>query len=196
MTQNKNYEIFGFIATIFFILLAACIKHDNNSADAAAKAIVNILSQQDISTLAEWIHPRKGVQVSPYSHFSKQNDRILYRDTIETLWASKKKIQWGYYDGTGDPIILNTQDYFATFVNDRNYTKTHHVSRNKPFRKGNTLVNIKESFPHSTYIEFYIAGKNPKFNGMDWSSLRLVLTKDKNNGNWWLVGIGHGQWTI
>ena len=43
-------------------------------------------------------------------------------------------------------------------------------------------------------MEYHFPGIDPKFEGMDWRSLRLVF--EQKNCTWYLVGIIHAQWTI
>jgi (p)ppGpp synthase/HD superfamily hydrolase len=43
-------------------------------------------------------------------------------------------------------------------------------------------------------VEYHFSGFDPKYEGMDWRSLRLVFEEKDNI--WHLVGIIHDQWTI
>ena len=60
--------------------------------------------------------------------------------------------------------------------------------------KGNTLNNIAQVYPNGEFVEFHFTGFDTQYEGMDWTSLRLVF--EENNGTWFLIGIVHDQWTI
>ena len=63
-----------------------------------------------------------------------------------------------------------------------------------PIRPGNTPSNLAEVYPGAAWVELHFPGFEPKYGGMDWSSLWLVFRRHGNE--WLLVGIVHGQWTI
>ena len=56
------------------------------------------------------------------------------------------------------------------------------------------INNIKEAYPNGQFVEFHITGLEPKYEGIDWRSLKLVF--EDVNGTLYLVGIIHSEWTI
>lgn len=109
---------------------------------------------------------------------------------------------WGVEDGSGDPISLNIRDYFNRYVWNFPYNSGATVTlinSNGDFHShGNLINNLLASFPAPQYriVEYHQPGTNPAYNGMDWSSLMVIL-KDAGGGNQWtLVGLAHGAWTI
>ncbi|MCM3631009.1 hypothetical protein M3194_27150 [Paenibacillus glycanilyticus] len=163
------------------------------TAEEAAEAIMSALQQKDMEKLSSFIHPEKGLLFSPYGHIQK--------DTAVTFQAGELPVledptiyEWGSFDGSGEPISLTFGDYYKKFVYDQNFAEAEEVSPNKVLGQGNTLVNIEESYPGSTYFDYYFSGFNPEYGGMDWESLILVL--EQHNGAWYACAIVHSQWTI
>lgn len=162
--------------------------------ELVARQIVDLISQRNIEQLASFIHPSLGVQFSPYGHFSGDSDVVIRAEELTGEWAGKRTKRWGLYDGSGDEISLNIQEYFDAFVYDRDYRHAPRILVNQVARSGTTRTNTVSYFPGSTFVEFHFPGSE-KYAGLDWSSLRIVLQPDPE-GSWWLRGIGHSQWTI
>ena len=101
---------------------------------------------------------------------------------------------WGRYDGSGDPMDLTFADYFARFVYDQDYAQPEQTSVNLRLGQGNSIDNSAQFYPNATIIEYHFSGFDPQYQGMDWRSLRIVL--EQHNGQWFVVGIIHDQWTI
>ncbi len=155
--------------------------------------ILKTLKENNMTALSKFIHPKKGVRFSPYSFVL--NDDITFKPN-ELIDAMDKNLVyfWGLYDGTGDDITLSFKDYFKKFVYDADFLNAEKVSYNKIIRHGNTLINIQEMYPKGRFVEYHFSGFDPKLEGMDWTSLRLVFEKYRNK--WVLVGLVHGRWTI
>ncbi|ACS99745.1 hypothetical protein [Paenibacillus sp. JDR-2] len=163
------------------------------TAEEAAKAIINALKQQDLENLSSYIHPGKGLLFSPYGHIEKDTALTFTAGELPD-WDDPKLYKWGRYDGSGEPISLAFRDYFKRFVYDQNFAEAEKVGHNEILSQGNTLVNIGEIYPDSTYFDYYFSGFDPKLSGMDWESLILVL--EQHNGAWYVCAIVHSQWTI
>lgn len=162
--------------------------------ESVARQIVNAVSERNMEQLVGFIHPRSGVQFSPYGHFSSESDVTIRAEDLIGEWAGKRTRSWGFYDGSGDEIALDIQAYFDAFVYDRDYVHAPTVLINREARTGATRGNTASYFPNSTFVEFHFPGSE-KYAGSDWSSLRIVLQPNQEGG-WWLRGISHGQWTI
>lgn len=95
---------------------------------------------------------------------------------LAALWANASTTHWGDYDGSGDPIPQ--------------------ISYNMILGKGNMINNVFSVYPTTSAItvEYHYPGLDPQFQGMDWTSLRLVY---ENSGTqWYLVAIVHDQHTM
>jgi hypothetical protein len=156
--------------------------------------VLVLLAQKKLAELMPYIHTTKGVRFSPYSHINTK-DRILQAKDVVSATKDTKKYLWGEFDGSGEPMELTFGDYYKRFVYDKDYQNPKvRKTFNKINDSGNSISNIKTVFPDAVFYEYYVAGSNPDYGGMDWGSLTLVW--EQENGQWKLVGIVHGQWTI
>jgi len=148
---------------------------------------------ENYRALAEWISA-EGVRFSAYAFIDTTKDVVLSADKIKTAASSTEKLNWGSFDGSGDPIEMTMADYFADFVTDAAFAGSGEVTVNKFSQRGNTTNNIEEAYPGCDYVDFFIKGENPDFDGMDWKALCLVFKTIE--GKTWLVGVVHDEWTI
>ncbi|HJZ23064.1 MAG TPA: hypothetical protein VJ201_01270 [Candidatus Babeliales bacterium] len=139
-------------------------------------------------------HPVKGIRFSPYSFVDISNDIVITANPLVDIFDDEKKYLWGAYDGSGEPIELTFNEYFTQFIYDKDFANAKMVSYNASIVKGNRKNNIHEVYPNSTFVEYHFPGYDPKYEGMDWKSLRLVF-EEKDNV-WYLIAIVHDQWTI
>jgi hypothetical protein len=160
---------------------------------ARAREVVVALRDKDMNTLSRIVHPEKGCRFSPYA-WASDNDLLFTGKQVVYLMEEQTIRRWGYYDGSGRPIDCNFSDYFKIFVYDRDFANAEQMAYNKILEQGNTRINIAEYYPGADFVEFHFSGFEPKYGGMDWRSLRLVF--QEKDGEWYLVGIIHDQWTI
>lgn len=158
-----------------------------------AMNVVELLKDQDFNNLSFFIHPTKGVRFTPYSYVDLQN-LVFTSQQIPSLLQSSQIYNWGNFDGTGDPINLTFSNYYDLFVYDVDFVNPHIIGNNIVIGTGNSLNNIEQAYPNGEFVEFHFTGFDPGLFEMDWKSLRLVF--EDVNGDWYLVGIIHDQWTI
>lgn len=152
------------------------------------------LKKQDIVKFASFIHPTLGARFSPYGHIDTVlHQSFLPQELINTS-LTKEQIFWGYYDGSGDSINLNVPDYFERFVYNADFLSTGKFGVNKIIGVGNSLNNLEVIYKDANFTESHIPGFDPKYGGMDWTSLRLVYRK--SGSELYLVAVVHDQWTI
>jgi hypothetical protein len=169
------------------------------AAALAAQAIL-ALRDQDIPELAGLVHPVKGITFSPYAYVRPlqgalgEADLVFSRDQLLGLWTDPTVYRWGRYDGSGEPIDLTFEQYYQRFVYDVDFAQPDVVGFNDMVGQGNTPNNIADVYPLAQTVEYHFEGFDPQYAGMDWRSLRLVL--EEYEGDWYLVGIVHDQWTI
>lgn len=158
------------------------------------KEVLTIFRDKEYSKLDSLIHPEEGVRFSPYASISP-DDKKFSRDAFNKLVTTNKnkKINWGTYDGSGDPIYLTPAEYFKKFVYDANFVHPEKYDINNFIKTGNSVNNLKNRYEGSDFTESYFSGSK-KYGGMDWKSVRLVFKQI--NGKYYLVGIVHDQWTI
>jgi len=156
--------------------------------------VIAAIKNKDLKKLQHYVHPEAGVRFSPYTYVDKAKDLAFKADRLETLLADKTVRTWGQYDGSGEPISLTFNDYYAKFIYNHDFAKAEKIAYNEFPGKGNTVNNIRDVYPQAITVEYYFSGFDKQFAGNDWASLRLVFEAKDNQ--WYLVGIVHDQWTI
>lgn len=165
------------------------------SADSVARLTVDALARRDIDSLASLAHPTLGIRFTPYTHVDSTTDRRLAPDQLRAEWTRPDSVVWGVQDGSGEPIRLSFQKYFDRFVYDFDALHATRVARDSaPMGTGNSINNLREAYPGDAIVEFNTPGTDPRYGGMDWRSLWIVLRR--LNDRWVVVGIVHGSWTI
>lgn len=161
----------------------------------AAQAAAELLEARDFAGLAELVQPDEGVRFSPYAYVEPAEHVTLSReDLLEAAEGAALERTWGHFDGTGEPIELGFREYFDRFVYDAPYLEEGLVAVDERQGHGNTLDNTGEVYPESRIVEYHLPGRDPRYGGMDWRSLRLVFEQRK--GRWYLMGVVHDEWTI
>ncbi|MEO5567067.1 MAG: hypothetical protein ABIR92_01155 [Gemmatimonadaceae bacterium] len=178
-----------------FVIILSAVSCTRPAPEAVARHAVTALAARDIATLAALAHPEKGIRFTPYTHVDTARDRRLTRDRLQSQWTSADSLVWGDSDGTGEPIRLSFRQYFAKFVHDFDVGASPRIARDSaPMGIGNSLNNIRAVYPAATIIEYHTPGTDPRYGGMDWRSLWVVLEQVGND--WYIVGLVHGSWTI
>ena len=163
-------------------------------AEVAIQAIksVQALRDKDMQALASLAHPTQGIRFSPYA-FVRPEDLVFTPDQISQLMDDATIYNWGYFDGSGEPIQMAYPAYHERFVYSRDFANADQVSFNQRIGMGNSLDNSQEFYLNAVVVEFYSAPQDPQFGGLDWQSLRLVFVQE--GGVWHLAGIIHDEWT-
>jgi len=157
--------------------------------------VLSHLANEDGAALANHAHPTKGVRFSPYFNVNVNTDIVFYPgNTIgANMFTNTTVYVWGEYDGTGESIGGEYAYYHSRFVYDEDYLNPELIGVNQIVGTGNMNNNIEDVYPNESYVEFHFTGFDPQYMGMDWRSLVLVFEED--NGDWYLVGVVHGEWT-
>ncbi len=163
------------------------------SPEKIGEEVLTALKNNDMDALSKYVHPEKGVRFSPYTNV-KEGDLVFTPEMVKNGPVFSRTFIWGAYDGSGEPIDLPFGQYFEKFVYDHDYLNAEKKSVNEPIGSGNMINNAAEFYPGATVMEYYFSGFDPKYEGMDWTSLKLVL--EKYNDEWYLVGVVHDGWTI
>jgi len=158
-----------------------------------AELVINALAEEDMEMVANFVHPERGVRFSPYA-FIREEHQVFMPGDLTVLEDSEEVYTWGNYDGTGEPIALEFEEYYEEFVYSADFADPEQMAVNERLGQGNTINNIDEFYPEASFVEYHFSGFEEEFEGMDWESLRLVFVEE--DGAWWLVGIVHDEWTI
>ncbi|WP_443945211.1 hypothetical protein ACJVDH_20190 [Pedobacter sp. AW1-32] len=164
-----------------------------DSVEQASTKILTALKNKDYPAFAATFHPVDGVRFSPYGYIDPTHKHILGKDFSEAI-AKNWTLTWGHYDGSGEAIKLKVKPYIEQYIYNADYLNADEKSFDDFIGKGNTINNLKESYPNLHFIEYYFKGKDEKNKGLDWTSLKLVFKKLENQ--YYLVAIIHDQWTI
>jgi len=136
-------------------------------------------------------------------YYIESSDRLLTASEFESEFVLQNPPShiWGIQDGSGDPIDMNIHDYFSHYVWDFPYDSNATITlinNSSDYKSLSNLINNMLSFYASSQykiVEYYQSRTNPSLDGMDWTSLMVVL-KSQGTDQWSLVGIAHGAWTI
>lgn len=158
-----------------------------------ADSTFTLLQKLDLQNLALLVHPLKGLRFSPYGYIDTSDSKHFTIDALKTAKPSDVYI-WGDFDGSGDPIRFSIAHYFRQFVTNADYLKAPERSFNHFIGFGNSLNNLRQIYPGCVFVEYYFPGFDKKYEGMDWTCLRLVF--ELHEGENRLVAIVHDQWTI
>lgn len=156
--------------------------------------ILTTIKGRDFNHLSQYIHPDVGIRFSPYAHIDTATNVRLSREKFLAVITDLKKITWGNYDGSGEPISLTLPDYFNKFVYNADFLRPEKFSINKVVPQGNVQSNVEDVYKGCSYTESYFSGFDKKYEGMDWCALRLIFKRD--GGKLYLVGIVHAQWGV
>lgn len=158
-----------------------------------AEKVIGSLQDQDFEELSTYVSSEKGVLFSPYAHI--EDDAVTFKqEDLLHFFHSEEEYTWGVRDGSGEPIKLIPSKYYSEFIYDASYHQADEVVYNPEQARGNTIKNIKDTFPESQVVEYYVKGTEENGN-MDWKALNLVFEKNSKD-EWKLVAIVHDQWTI
>ena len=141
----------------------------------------------------ELVHPDICLRFSPYPYMADTNLLFCPGELIDTV-NSDNIINWGNYDGTGEPIQLTFGDYHDNFIYVADFDSAPIIGLNVEVSSGNSINNIADIYPNGLMIEYYFPEFEAQYGGLDWRSLRLVFINV--NEVWYLAAIIHGEWTI
>lgn len=145
--------------------------------------------------IADFIDPVSGVRFSPYGYIDTVRNVIFSRARFaeEAGRSNQEKIVWGEFDGSGDTIKMTLNEYIAKFVYDVDFSKPEIRKVNEFIGHGNSLNNLLSVYKSCDFTESHFSGFEKKYEGMDWRTLRLIFKE--RDGNLFLVGVVHDQWT-
>jgi hypothetical protein len=158
-----------------------------------ADSVVKALDNRDLVTLASFVHPEKGVRFSPYGFVDTTATKHFAAGAFQNAKLSDVH-NWGDFDGSGDPIKFSIERYFKRFVTNADYLRAPQRSYNQFRGLGNSLNNLQQVFPSAVFVEYFYPGFDKKYEGMDWSCLRIVM--EPYNGRLRLVAVVHDEWTV
>lgn len=167
---------------------------DNALLRERADHTLEAIKAQDYHTLAAVVHPEKGVTFTPYSTVEPDSNQTFTPSQVSALAKDETVYVWGITDGIGDPLRMTPADYFARYVFNTDYTQAPLIGLDTIQSVGNAMENVFDCYPDARFVEFHYPSLDPKKEGYDWCSLKLVF--EDYQGDWFLVGIIHSEWTV
>jgi len=166
---------------------------DHSDLSGVIKNVLLAIKNTDLLTISSFVWPQ-GLRFSPYEHVNIGTDVILTSGEVANGLAMNRSFTRWTYDGKWDPIDLWIGQYREKFVYDVDFATAPEIYHNQKFNRGNVINNIFDVYSGKEIIEYHFPQIDPQYEGMDWRSLYLVF--EQMNGQWYLVWIVHGQWTI
>lgn len=165
---------------------------DLSDFNVVSKQVIESVKGKNMENLSKFIW-KNWVILSPYNNINS-GDIKLSKNEIE-IWFSNQNIynRWDY-DGSWEPIKLNLEDYFNTFVYDVDFANAPEKILNESMQRWNTINNIQDFYTGSQTIEYYFPWFDPQYEWIDWKSLTLIF--ERTWGNRYLIWISHWQRTI
>ena len=159
----------------------------------SSETVITILQDNQLWNLVEWIHPEKWIRFSPYTYIDVEEHNILFSGDI--INNTDQNYVWGYTDWKWDAIELSISDYISMYAGNADYIwSATEVLIDYETMRWNNLNNINEIYPDSKYIEYYISGFDPQYDGMDWKSITIVF--EEFEWEYYVVWIINWSWTI
>lgn len=161
---------------------------------ATAREVISALSARDYQKL-EGLVSSDGLSLNFYPQLDLVKN-LIPKSEISIIPKDTEIYLWGYTDGKGDPINLTRAEFLSKgiYTNSVDYLKAPDVAVNKILGNGNYGNTIDKDVNGRTYVAFHFSGFDPKYAGMDWTTLYLVF--DSVNGEYKLRGIAKDNWSI
>lgn len=163
---------------------------------ALTNEVLTALKNKNYDSFALFIHPEEGVRFSPNAFVDTPAHKVFTADEFKKEASIKKqrKIIWGDYDASGDPINKTINEYFKEFVYDVDFLTPEKRKVNEFIQGSSSQNNLLTVYEGCEFTESNFSGIEKKYDGMDWRSLRLVFKM--KDGKFFLVGVIHDEWTI
>jgi len=195
------------ISIIAVLLILGCNRKENKTAqtakvhqvsqrdsvEALGLKALTALQAKDYDAFAALFHPLDGVRFSPYGFIDPTHKQVLAKDFLEAI-SRNWILTWGHVDGSGEAIKIRVKPYIDKFIYNADYLHAPQKSFDAVIGKGNSIDNLKETYPQLHFTEYHFKGFDEKYKGLDWTSLRFVYKK--YNNSYYLVAVIHDQWTI
>ncbi|MFT3676480.1 MAG: hypothetical protein QM781_11315 [Chitinophagaceae bacterium] len=179
------------------------IKPDSNGHTAAdsihlfelSEHILTLLKSRQYDSLSSFIHPQMGIRFSPTAYVDTVDQPLLSVTAFRQAIREPRAGTWGVYNAeTDEPRQLTLPEYLGRYAYDKDYLQAPQKACNRFLGGGNSLNNLKTIYPQADFTEYYFPGFEPKYEGLDWKTLRLVFRM--RDGKTWLIAVIRDEWTI
>lgn len=170
----------------------ACALTDEQILRIKSDDVVLALKEKNFGVLAGHMKSGGKLRFSPYVHLDA-SDRRLTASQVTSFFSTAGLKNWGTQDGSGNPILLTTTQYYNRYLFRGDYTAATSVTYNARMASGNLMSNFATIYPGRAFYEYYIPASTQ--GGMDWKALDVIWQKDAA-GIWRLVALVNDEWTI
>lgn len=160
----------------------ACVK-------VRATAAIGALKAKDMKKLASLVHPKKGVQFGLEGRV--QNSPAFSAAQVEQLFSDTTEYLWGYVGGKPTEVRSTFAGLYQSTIYHQDFANAPVVVYGRIYRSGNGNVTVPSG---QIVVEYHFPGFDPKYGGMDWTSLRLYF--ERSGGQWYLVSVIEDNWQI
>lgn len=175
-----------------FFQIQKVIKHLGQESKKAFEVLSILRNLDDVGSdsLANYIHPKKGVVMTWHVLFGGKEDLTFTQSDIKNLEKNRsKKNHWGYTYGRGDEVRMSLYDYIQQLTKPLKYFKISKVKRVRNLKGFHCPTRSQ-----CKGYEIFWIDENSKTPEYDWQGLVMVL--EKYQGTWYVVGLLRDRWTI
>ena len=160
----------------------------------AACAVVRLIQQRNYAGLSAYVHPDRGLTLTPYSTVNPVDDLTFTAAQVAAGGHHGTPEPWGRVPGPGELIQMTPEEFFSAHLAVSDYTQASRIGVDQVNISGNALENVAEAYPGCRFVDFTCPGSGAANQGQDWSALKLVFLPEQDH--WLLVGLVHSQWTV
>lgn len=155
----------------------------------ASSKCISALQTGDIKSLSAFIHP-EGCSIGFNCRISE--GVVFSATSLLSSFENDTIINWGAHPSSGEEMKSTLRELLHQYFQNVNYVNADSVLLNNCRTRGNQQCKFKLNT--EICVEYFVNGKDPKFDGMDWNSTYLIFSSDTANPK--LRAILHGQWSI
>ncbi len=193
-SDSTHAALRSILATLKFTSPTNTVQSKEQKLISTSREVLTALKNKDYNKL-ETLSSKDGLSFNEYPDSLDLNKNDIGKSAISEIPTNTIKYMWGYTDGKGDEIRLTVSDYISKWIYNRDYINAPKIVVNQiAYPQGNTPNNIATYSQGRNYVAFHFDGFDPKYGGMDWTTIYLIF--DEENGNYMLRGIVKANWTI
>ena len=185
--QIRTGEVEGWVPVRYVVCRLTSTEAQEAVAHQAS-AIVQALKKEDFQSLSDYVHPTKGLLLSPYATVDRKVNAHFSAAELKTIAESPTLRTWGVDDGTGAPIRLTFSKYYSKFMYDRDFATAPKVTYNDD--STGEAKKVWEEFPSASVVNLSFPESESK------PEDHLLLSFEEQQGKWYLTAILHAGWTI
>lgn len=152
------------------------------------KAIITIkaLKFRNFKLLENISHPILGIRFSPYPYILS-SDKVIFGKEMQDYYQAHQKYDWGH-NRQMKSIKLTFKNYYNQYIYNQDFANYDEITFNSKLSNPTKMIdNTRKFYPSSIIVELKINGIFQENHGKDWTILRLVFNKFKND--WYLVAV-------